>query len=218
VIEKHIEAMGGAKVVEGLKSIRIDFNLREPTFEVEGIYAADRQGRMRVDIFANKVRVFSEGYDGLNGWQLSQESQHGTPTSPDGTKALLHGLENQLFGLHELQSRGHYLVFTGQEVVNHTEYFVIKVIYADGEILWRYVNTTNWLIERSREQKALHPDVDPTKTIIETQFSDFREVGGLVRSFQEVQTDLSTNQILQTTVVKQIKINPPFAQDYFECP
>lgn len=218
IIENHTNALGGAEAVEAIQGIQVDFHLIEPTFEVDGIYSADRTGRMRVDIFVQNVRVFSEGFDGSQGWQLPQDAERSEPTSPAGTIALKNGIENQLYGLHELQSRGHQLELVGMEKVDDIAYFVIKIGYASGSTLWRYINPNTWLIERGRERKALHPDVDPTELTVETQFSDFRQVGGVLRPFHEIQLDLSSGQTLQTTTVKGIKINPPFEPDLFECP
>lgn len=218
VIDNHIRAIGGYQSVEGLQSIQIHFHLIEPSFTVDGIYSADRKGRMRVDIFADKVRVFSEGFDGRSGWQLHKDATKGTPTSPAGTIALQHGIENHLFGLHEYASRGHLLELDGHQVLNGSEYHVIKVVYKEGGTQWRYVNAATWLIERVRERKALHPDVDPTQTTIETRLSDFRKVGKILRSFHEEQVDLSTGLAIQTTITRQVKINPDFENDFFECP
>jgi len=218
VIENHTLAIGGYKAVENLQCIQIHFHVIEPTFEVDGIYAADRHGRMRVDIYAGDVRVFSEGYDGTSGWQLPKNAQSGIPTSPAGTKALLHGIENHLYGLHEFQSRGHKLELTGEEVIDGTKHHVIRITYKDGNETWRYVNFPNWLIKRIRERKAIHPDVDPTETVLETRLSDFRKTDDVLRPFHEVQMDLSTNQVVQTTQVKELKINPTFNSERFDCP
>jgi len=218
IIENHTLAIGGYEAVENLQCIQIHFHVIEPTLEVDGIYAADRQGRMRVDIIAGDVRVFSEGYDGTSGWQLHQNVHSGVPTSPAGTRALLHGIENQLYGLHEFKTRGHELELTGKETIDGTTYHVIRITYKDGSEIWRYVNATSWLVERTRERKALHPDVDSTETVLETFLSDFRKTGGILRPFHEVQMDLSTNQVVQTTQVKELTINPTFNAERFECP
>lgn len=218
VIDNHIRAIGGYQLVEGLQGIQVHFHLSEPSFTVDGIYSADRRGRMRVDIFADEVRVFSEGLDGNSGWQLQKDATRGTPTSPAGTIALQHGIENHLFGLHEYASRGHLLELDGHQVVDGSKYQVIKVVYKEGGTQWRYLNSTTWLIERVRERKALHPDVDPTQTTIETRLSDFRKAGKILRPFHEEQVNLSTGQVIQTTSTRQVKINPAFEKDFFECP
>ena len=218
VLDNQIEAIGGYAVVEKLHSIKIEFHLVEPTFAVDGIYCATRQNQMRVDILADDVRVFSEGLDGTKGWQLRQNDEASQPTSPAGTQALQRGIENHLFGLHELPARGHQLTLQGQAVIDGINYFVIQISYADGDAAWRYINAATVLLERSRVRAALHPDVDPTETTLETRHADFREVDGLLRPFQETQVDLASRETVQTTTVKTISLNPTLPADYFAAP
>jgi len=219
VIENHVQAIGGRLAVERLNILRVDFHLIEPSYEADGVYMAERAGRMRVDMFIGGARVFSEGHDGSQGWQQPQDASHGSPASAAGSRALLHGIENQVFGLHELGRRGHYLELAGKEFADDVEYFVVKLVYRDGHTLHRYMNTGNWLIERSRERKALHPDVDPAETTVETLFTDFHQAGGgLLRPFRETQTDLSTGRLLQTTIIKELLINPVLDPALFGCP
>ena len=168
-----------------MRSLQTEFHLVEPTFEVDGIYIAERSGQMRVDIFSNNVRVFSEGLNNSEGWQLPQDAKVSTPTSSVGTRALLHGIENHLFGLHELSLRGHHLELMDKEIIGDIDYLVIRITYSDNHSISRYVNPANWLIELSRENRALHPDIDPTETVIETQYSDFRKVNNLLKPFYE---------------------------------
>ena len=218
VLDNQVQASGGYEAVERLNSLQIEFHLEEPTFAVDGTYSARRANQMRVDIFADGVRVFSEGLNGTQGWQLQQNDSNSRPTSLAGTRALQQGIDNQLFGLHELPARGHQLALLDQETVDGTDYFVIQVAYSDGDIAWRFINALSWRMERSRKRAALHPDVDPTETTLDTLYADFREVDGLVRPFQETQIDLNTGETVQTTTVKSISLNPTFADDYFIAP
>lgn len=219
VIERHTKAAGGRRAIEAVHGLEIDFHLSEATFEADGVYRAERLGRMRVDVFMDGVRVFSEGFDGRQAWQLPRGEEHGSPGSPAGARALLRGIEHQLYGLHELGSRGHQLDLEGRESMEELDYWVIRIVHDDGQMLWRYVNATTWRIERGREHKALHPDVDPTETTVETRFSDFRDAGGgLLRPFHETQVDLSSGRQLQATSVRQIQINPEFAPGLFDLP
>jgi len=218
ILDNHIQALGGRAVVENLRSIRIEFHLEEPTFTVNGVYCATRKDQMRVDIFADGERVFSEGLDGTQGWQLHQNDESSQPTSPAGTRALKRGIENHLFGLHELLAQGHALSLQGKETIGKADYFVVQINYADGDAAWRYINAATWRVERSQMHAALHPDVDPTETTLETRYADFREVDGLVRPFQDTQVDLTTGETVQTTTVKIISLNPSFPDDYFTAP
>jgi hypothetical protein len=46
--------------------------------------------------------------------------------------------------------------------------------------------------------------------------SDFRKVGNLIFSFASTDTDLETGKVLETTKVREIRLNPPVAVDFFD--
>lgn len=218
IIENHTRTIGGRDAVEAVFALRINFHLTESTFAVDGVYAASRSGRMRVDIFADETRVFTEGFDGQSGWQLPQDAAHCLPTSPEGTAALLHGIEKQLYGLHELEARGHQLKAAGQVTVGDAAYETVDVHFADGHTLKLFISRDTWRIERSQEHKALHPDLDATQLILETRYFDFRPVGRLLRPFRDEQVNLSSGQVMQSTIVRAVEINPTLAPRHFDCP
>ena len=70
-----------------------------------------------------------------------------------------------------------------------------------------FVNPKDWLIERSRETKPIHPDVDPTPRTIETVYSDFRKVDGILRAFQDVGTEIPVGKTVQRETIQQIESN-----------
>ena len=86
----------------------------EPQFTVDGVYRADRNLRMRIDVYANGKRVFTEAYDGRRAWQMGDD---GIPREANakGAAALRNGvlLPGKLFGLHEAHLTGHKLQHTG---------------------------------------------------------------------------------------------------------
>src|SRR5215472_7512747 len=52
VIARNTDAMGGKEKIESLRSVEISLHIKDPTFEVDGIYHAARPGKMRIDIMA----------------------------------------------------------------------------------------------------------------------------------------------------------------------
>src|ERR1700693_5532987 len=108
VIDRNTKAMGGRVAIEAVHSIEVNLHIVDPGFEVDGIYHAARPGRMRIDVQAGGKSVFTEAFDGQNGWQWSGKGNQ-EPASPKAAAALRHGVElpGKLFGLHELESRGH---------------------------------------------------------------------------------------------------------------
>ncbi|PYK74841.1 MAG: hypothetical protein DME42_03965 [Verrucomicrobia bacterium] len=79
-----------------------------------------------------------------------------------------------------------------------------------------YLEPNSWLITRRRDFRPLHADVDPTPTTIEQCSSDFWTVTGVKFAFASRETDLKSGEVLETAVVKSIKINPPLASSIFE--
>ncbi len=127
------------------------------------------------------------------------------------TAALRHGVElpGNLFGLHEMQRRGHRLELGGRETVDGVDYYILHVTFADGDETSLFIHPQTWRIMRRREVRALHPDVDPSKTTIETRYSDFRQVDGLWFAFADDDIDLKAGKVIESAQIKEIKVNPP---------
>ncbi len=208
IVARNTEAMGGRDRIESVHAVEVSLHIKDPGFEVDGVYRAARSGRMRIDIMAAGKRVYVERFDGEKAWQWNgkEEKEEG----PTPTAALRHGVElpGNLFGLHEMEKRGHRLELRGREEIDGVEYYVLRATLADGYETSLYLDPTNWRITRRRDVRALHPDVDPTPTTIETRKSDWREVEGVWFAFAGEDVDLKTGKTLETTRVKEIKVNP----------
>jgi hypothetical protein len=191
VIERNTQAMGGRVAIEAVKSIEVDLYIVDPDFEVDGKYRAARPGRMR---------------------QWKGEGVAIQEESPKATAALRHGVElpGKLIGLHELRQRGRRVDLAGRERDNGTDYYVLRITLNDGYTTRLYVDPKTWLITQRRDVRSLHPDIDPTPTTIESSFSDFRKVNGVLFAFASKDTDLATGKVLETTRVRSIKVNPQF--------
>jgi hypothetical protein len=165
---------------------------------------------MRIDILADGKHVFTEAFDGTRGWQRKGATIE--EASSKGTAALRHGVElpGKLFGLHELPQRGHRVDLVKREVIEGTNYYALRITLTDGYTTTLYVDPNSWLITRRRDVRPLHVDVDPTPTTIESRFSDFRKVDGILFAFASTDLDLATHKILETTTVRSIKLNPQF--------
>jgi hypothetical protein len=193
--------------------------IEEPTFAVDGRYVATRDGRMRIDVSMDGTRVFTEALDHARSWSWSPD-EGVNEGSPQGSAALRHGIEFpfKLFGLHEMAARGHRLELQAREVVDGIDYHVLRLTLDDGFQVTYYVHPESWLIERERTRRALHVDVDPTPEWIETVYSDYRPVGGVLYPFKQMERQLTTGKVLSTGTVREIRINPPLAADRFAPP
>ena len=217
VIERNTRAMGGRAAIEAIHSIEINLHITNPGFEVDGIYRAARPGRMRIDVQAGGKHIFTEAFDGQNGWQRNGKGNQ-EPASPKAAAALRHGVElpGKLFGLHEVKQRGHQIELVGREKVDGTDYYVLRLTLSDGYTTTLYVDPQSWLITRRRDVRPLHVDVDPTPTTIEQRSSDFREVASVRFAFASTEIDLKTGKQLERAKINHIQVNPPFDESIFE--
>ena len=218
LVERITNAMGGRAALEAVHTIEVDLHISDPGSEIDGVYYAVRPGKMRINVFVGAKHVFTEAFDGQRGWEWN--GKEARPTTPLATAALAHGLElpGHLFGLHELQSRGAKLELAGRESVNGTKFYLLKLTLRDGYSTTLYVDPATWLVTRRRDFRPLHPDIDPTPTTIEQRSWNFRVVNGVKFAFAGSETDLKTGKLLESSLIKDIKINPPIDRAMFDTP
>lgn len=211
VIARHTEARGGAAALDAVRNTLNIAEVVEPTFTVLGRYIASADGFMRIDVFHQGARAISEGVDSAGEWFWPGDAPAPLPASDVAVAsgALRHGIEFNVFGLHALPARGHTLALEGRELIADINYYKIKLTLADGFETWRYINPDTWMTDRSRDLRALHPDVDPTPIVIETEYTDFRPVAGVLSSYHWVQRTVASNETLQTGTIQRLEYNAP---------
>lgn len=220
LVERHTTARGGRAAIEAVRAVEIDLKIIEPTFAVDGSYAATRDGQMRIDVYSDGERVFTEAVDGARSWSMEGGETHGRAGPEKATAALLHGTEFpfKLYGLHEMIGRGHRLQLLGEEMLDGVSYSVVQLRLNDGFEVRYYLNPATGLIERDRQSRALHVEVDPTPQWIETSYSDYRPVAGVLFPFRQIERVVDTGEVLSSGEVKAVRVNPPIDAGRFSMP
>jgi hypothetical protein len=218
IITNNQAAVSGHTNTADIHSIRIDLSMQDSGSSFDAVYIATRDGRMRIDIIAGGTRVYTEAYDGHEGWDYGKEGT--APVIDPYAATLWHGTQfpGQIFELQDLAANGHRLEYTGREIIEGIDYYVLKIVLSDGFVTYRYVNPRTWMIERGRDFRAFHPAVDDKKTWIETVWSDYRPVDGIMRAFLSINTDLASGKLQATNKVTSMKINPDFDASIFVRP
>lgn len=218
IVDQHTMARGGSGAIEAVRAIGMELTIVEPEFTVDARYVATRDGSMRVDVSAEGERVFTEALDHGQAWSKQQgPDAPAQPGSAAGAAALRHGVEAplKLFGLHEMPQRGHRLALTGREPLDGVDYYVIDATLDDGYRTTYYLSPTTWLIERERQYRALHVDVNPAPDWIETLYEDYRRVAGVQYSFRQVERKVATGDVLATNTIRDIQVNPDIDPSWF---
>lgn len=220
VVERHTAAIGGEAALDSVRSLRVELRIVEPDFTVDGVYRAVRGGRMRIDVYAGGERVFTEALDGGRAWQMGADSASLRQADERATAALWHGTQfpGNLLSLRDMEAQGHRLELVGRDTLDGVAYHVLRLTLSDAFATDWYVHPETWLIERRRDVRALHPDLDPTERRIETRWEDFRPVTGVLRPFRSWQVDLETGDTLQRVRVERIVVNPEIPDDVFRAP
>ena len=213
VVAQHIQARGGAKAIRAIDAIELKLDLVEPQFSLQADYLANRSNCMRIDIFNAGKYLQSEGVSSEGGWASTIGDKAYSPQAQGGTETLLHGIANptRMLGLNEFPERGHTIAYTGREWIDAKEYDRINATYADGYSAEFYLDVTTHLIAKIRERKPMHLAIDPTKLSIETQFSDYRAVAGVMFPFFSREVDWKTGKELGHTTVNSLVVNSAIA-------
>jgi len=206
LLHDHAAALGGAEKLESVRTMRVDLHLSEPGLDADILYHAARPGKARVDLTMNGEVVFTEAFDGTGSWQKS----HGAPahdSSPDGTAALRRGAIGNLFALHELKALGYTLELLDPTLIDGTSYHTVQITAPDGHTNRSYLEPETLLLTRRRDVHSVHPDIDSTKLTIESVYSDFRSIDGILRPFRSVERNIQTNEVLATVEIRAIATN-----------
>lgn len=217
VIAAHVAARGGVAALDRIKSCRITLDITEDGQTIQGDYAADVAGLVRIDVRVAGKLVYREGVDAQGAWLWpGDEPMPRASTAAGAAKALLNGAEGHLVGLHRFAARGHRVTLMAREAIAGVLYHVVEVAFASGHTSYFYIDPVSAMITRKRDARAYHPDVDPSVQRIETRFSDFRTVDGVVSADRNEDYDLTTGALLSVHQVTARAWNPDVPPGRFE--
>ncbi|MDJ0709526.1 MAG: hypothetical protein QNJ14_04000 [Woeseiaceae bacterium] len=216
IVDKNSEALGGKEALDRVATMVKRSRIVEGDYRDIAVFATDRLGRMRVDIFADGERVFAESYDGEDAYQWRPKDGQST-ASQSGTVALAHTpqLPNHIFRLKDVAANGHVLELLGHEEVDETKYSVLKLTLSDGFENYLWVDVESGLVTRVRNTRALHVDIDDEEKVIESRISDFRRVGDIVHPHRVLEVDLKTGETLVDVTLLSMDLNVELAGNYF---
>jgi hypothetical protein len=215
VIDRHTKARGGKARLDAVKAQAVDMRIIEKGQVIEARYRCDKSPAYRIDIYDKGRHVFCEGLDRQGTWIWPGDQPGPRQGVEDGKRSGLEGIQFNLYGLHAFPSLGNRLSLDGRERIAGVNFYVVRVDLKYGDPTFLYIDPETWMIARRREVRAFHPDMDDTKRHLETQYSDFREVGGIQNAFLQHQVDLAGGAITQVIVIEKMTYDPALRPDEF---
>jgi len=216
IIDRHTKARGGAARLDAIDSQAVDLQIVEKAKVVAAKYRCNKAPAFRIDIYDGGSHVFCEGLDANGPWIWPGDAPAARAGVPDAKRTGIEGIEFNIYGLHAFPKLGNSLALDGRETIGGVNYYVLRVALKDSYQTFLYIDPQNWMIARRRDFRANHPDLNPTKLRLETQYSDFRETGGIVSSWLQHQVDLADGRITQVTIVDKLAYNPKLDAKFFD--
>jgi len=208
VIDRHVAARGGAARLDAVNAMAVDMQIIEKGEVIEARYRCDKSPAYRIDIYAGGKHVFCEGLDASGTWIWPGDQPAARQGVDDGKRAGLEGIQFNLYGLHAFPGLGNKLSLDGRQTIAGVNYYVMRVDLAYGDPAFLYIDPQTWMIARRREVRAYHPDMDATRQHLESQYTDFRDTGGIMDAFLQHQVNLATGAITQVVALKKIAHDP----------
>ena len=217
IIERHVEARGGAAALDAVRTCAIDLQITEGGQNIPLRYYASIDRLARVDVMIEGQRAYSEGVDSQGVWLWPADAPAATPSVAEGAaNALLHGVEMNLVGLHRFEERGSRLTLQAPETIDGVDFQVIECVYPTTHVTNFYIDPASWHIARRRDRRAYHPDADTTQQNVETRFSDFQAVDGVIAAHVNEDYDLDSGALISTARVLTRRLNPDLPEGLFE--
>ncbi len=215
IIASNLEARGGKDKIQALQSIR-----QTATVTASGgrlarmIREVKRPGLFRLEFLSQgTTSIFA--HDGQVGWQVAPlqgqfEPQTTTPENDAAAGVDQRDIEGPLVDWRE---KGHVVELMGRETLPGGEAFKLKVTLSDGAIRYDYIDVASRLIVRSDVTRLIQGHSEQ----LESTFSDFREVDGLVFPFH-IESHVTDRPEVIRIVVETIELNPDLDDTRFRLP
>lgn len=215
VVDAHLAARGGKAKLQALRAVRETGTATASDGRVAKVVREiQRPGRFRLEFtYQGTKSVFAN--DGEKGWQVAplqgQFEPQAMPPEADAAAGVdQRDLEGFLVGWRE---KGHLVELVGKEPLAGGEAHKLKVTLAGGAIRYDYVDVESHQIVRSEVTRL----VKGRSTVLESTFSDFREVGGIVFPHR-IETRVKDRPQVLKVEVEKIELDPELDPARFRMP
>jgi hypothetical protein len=218
LVEKNLEARGGAAALSAIKNVTFEGRIIEPgDFELQ--YKETRAKLPattadRVDVSVQGLDII-QAYDGHGGWKVNplQGRKDAEKMSADEVRALA---DNALIEgpLLASQSDGSKVTYLGREDFDGTLAYKLKVTQKDGDEFVYWLDPDTYLEIKVDETRRIRGAQQTT----ETELGDYEKVAGVYfpMSIEQWPQGLDSNR--SRTIIATGAANTPVAADYFAEP
>jgi hypothetical protein len=215
IIAAHLAARGGKERLQALRSIRETGTVTASDGRVAAVVREiQRPGLFRLEFsYQGTTSVFA--HDGQSGWQIAPLQGEFEPRAmPPEADAAGGADQRDIEGpLVDWRKKGHAVELVGRETIAGAETDKLKVTLRGGVVRHDYVDVASHMVVRSDVSRIVRGH----RTELQTTFSDFRKVSGIVfPHLLEIHVK-DRPQVLKI-VVERIELDPELDPASFRMP
>lgn len=215
IIAAHLAARGGKDRIQALRSIRETGTVNASDGRVARVVREiQRPALFRLEFtYQGTTSVFAN--DGKSGWQIAPlQGQFEPRAMPPEADAAGGADQRDIEGpLVDWKEKGHVVELVGRESIAGAETDKLKVVLRGGVVRHDYVDVASHMIVRSDVSRLVRGH----RVELQSTFSDFREVSGIVFPHLIEFRVKDRPQVLKI-VVERIELNPELDPASFQMP
>ena len=211
VLDKYVQALGGKAAIEKVTTVvikgKVDVPSTGETGSMETYRKAPNKEMQMINIPSNGPS--QRGFDGTVGWNWDPDSGP-SDMSPADLAAMK--LESDFYRDIRLKELYPKITLKGKEKVGNREAYVVDAPREDGSSEKMYFDTESGLLIQTEVPIEVP---DEGKTIVNSQYEDYREVEGVKVAFTIRQSSADFDYIIK---VSEVKYNVPVDDAKFKKP
>lgn len=211
ILTKHFEAIGGKDKVGNIKTIKMTGNieLQAGLTAPVSIQIVNNKS-MRFDLSIQGMTM-NQVVDGETGWQIMpfQGNPNAEPIPADQIKEMKGQMDVQ-GDLFNYKEKGNTVDLVGNDEVDGTEVYKLKVTTKDGRVNYKYIDkASNYIIKEVQIVKTEDKEVEGA-----TVFSNFKKTDDGITFPFNMNTEMAGGVIKW----EKIEINPTIDPTIFKMP
>src|SRR6202049_3472365 len=215
IVQKHTDALGGADKLKAIQTVTITgtASLMGGQMGAPVTIKMKRPAFLRMDMHIQE-RTFVQCFDGDAGWPLNSFSGSNAPQpmSEEDTRSARDNADFIEGSLVDYEAKGTSVELVGQEAVETTPAYKLKVTKKGGTVEYLYLDAATFLpLKTTGRRKQMGQEVD-----YESMPSNYRAVHGVMLPFT-VRQKMNGRDAMEVSVIN-VDINTPLDDSVFRMP
>jgi outer membrane lipoprotein-sorting protein len=213
LVEKNLEAKGGKEKIESVESARIQGKMNMQGMEAPFTLEWKAPDMMRMEMSLQGMTLV-QAFDGETGWMINPFMGKTAPEKMSDDDAEMFKDQAEFHGpLVDYQEKGYTLTYEGEEDVEGTPTYKLKVVKPSGEEIVLYLDQEYFLeIKQDGKRTVRGQEIESSAAV-----GDYKEVDGLVMAHSLDVTGGGGPGSMNMTF-ENVELNPELSDDEFAMP